>query len=62
LHKLHDASFRLSAQLTLDGVQPSAGPAWSLGRVLRWLDLELIEFAVGDDTPGQPMRPDVAAA
>jgi hypothetical protein len=62
LHKLHDPSFRLGAQLALDGAQPSAGPPWSLGRVLRWLDLELIEFTFVDDGPGHPMRPDVAAA
>jgi hypothetical protein len=62
LHKLHDASFRLSAALALDGAQPSTGPAWPLHRVLRWLDLELIEFAFVDDGPRHPMRPDVAAA
>jgi hypothetical protein len=63
LHKLHDASFRLGAQLALAGAQPSEGPPWSLGRVLRWLDLELIEFTFVDDAgPVHPMRPDVAAA
>lgn len=62
LHKLHDASFRLSERLALDGAQPSADPAWSLGRVLRWLDLEMIEFSFVDDGPGHPMRPDVVAA
>jgi hypothetical protein len=62
LHKLHDASFRLGSRLALDGAQPSTDPAWSLGRVLRWLDLEMIEFAFLDDGPGQPMRPEIAAA
>lgn len=62
LHKLHDASFRLGVRLALDGAQPSTDAPWSLGRVLRWLDLEMIEFAFVDDGPGQPMRPDIAAA
>jgi hypothetical protein len=63
LHKLHDASFRLSAPLALAGAQPSREPPWPLGRVLRWLELELIDVAFLDDTaPVQPMRPDAAAA
>jgi hypothetical protein len=43
LRKLHDPSFRVTAQLTLDGAQPEPGPSWPLARVLRWLELELRE-------------------
>lgn len=41
LHKLHDPAFELTEELALGGVEPLADPGWSLGRVLRSLDLEL---------------------
>jgi hypothetical protein len=40
LRKLHDPSFRLTAQAALAGAQADDGLAWSLGRVLQWLELE----------------------
>jgi hypothetical protein len=50
LRKLHDPSFRVTELLALGGAQPATAPPWSLGRVLRWLDLELvrIELATSD--------------
>jgi hypothetical protein len=50
LRKLHDPSFRVNALVALGGAQPLAGRPWSLGRVLRWFDLELtrIDFATCD--------------
>jgi hypothetical protein len=50
LRKLHDPSFRVTELLALGGAQPSTARPWSLGRVLRWLDLELvrIELATSD--------------
>lgn len=50
LRKLHDPSFRVTELLALGGAQPSTDRLWSLGRVLRWLDLELtrIELATSD--------------
>jgi hypothetical protein len=50
LRKLHDPSFRVTELAALGGAQPAADRLWSLGRVLRWLDLELsgIELATCD--------------
>jgi hypothetical protein len=61
LRKLHDSSFRVNEAVALGGAQPVRGRAWSLGRVLRWFDLELerIELAV-DHGPTTGSR--VAAA
>jgi hypothetical protein len=44
LRKLHDPSFRVNELLALGGAQPSTGAPWSLGRVLRWFDLELVSI------------------
>jgi hypothetical protein len=50
LRKLQDSSFRVNELLALGGAQPVPGRPWSLGRVLRWFDLELelIELARSD--------------
>jgi hypothetical protein len=42
LLKLHEPSFRVTEILALGGAQPSAAPPWSLGQVLRGLDLALL--------------------
>jgi hypothetical protein len=42
LRKLHDPSFLVTEGLALGGAEPDRGRPWSLGRVLRWLDLELV--------------------
>ena len=44
LHKRQDPSFHVTEALVLAGAQPEAGPAWSLARVLDWLDLEQVGF------------------
>jgi len=51
LRKLHDPSFGVTELAALGGAQPSPDQPWSLGRVLRWLDLELsgIELATCDE-------------
>jgi hypothetical protein len=51
LRKLHDSSFQVTELAVLGGAQPSPGRPWSLGRVLRSLDLELsgIELDTGDE-------------
>jgi hypothetical protein len=61
LRKLHDSSFRVNEPLVLGGAQPVRERPWSLGRVLRWFDLELerIDLA-GDHGPSTGSR--VAAA
>jgi hypothetical protein len=59
LRKRLDPSFRVTEGLALAGAQPEAGPAWSLGRVLRWLELEL--RGVEQVTPGEP-QPSLGAA
>jgi hypothetical protein len=43
LRKLHDPSFRVTAQTALSGAQPDPGPAWSLARVLSTLELQLVD-------------------
>ncbi len=52
LRKLHDSSFVVTEGLALGGAQPDPKGAWSLGRVLRWLDLELVAVEVGDAPAG----------
>lgn len=55
LAKLHDPAVRITEDIAMGGVfvmhEPAVEP-WSLGRVLRWLDAELVGFTV--DT-GQPL-------
>lgn len=50
LRKLHDSSFRVNEAVALGGAQPVDEKPWTLGRVLRWFDLELecIELAPAD--------------
>lgn len=48
LRKLHDPSFEVTTGLALGGAQPDTKSAWSLGQVLRWLDLDLVAVEVGD--------------
>jgi hypothetical protein len=43
LLKRHDPSVRVTEALALGGAQPDRGAPWSLGRVLRWLELELVD-------------------
>ncbi len=59
LRKRLDPSFRVTDGLALAGAQPEAGPAWALGRVLRWLELELCNVELV--TPGEP-QPRLGAA
>ena len=47
LRKLHDPSFQVTEGLALGGAQPELRASWSLDRVLRWLDLELVGVELG---------------
>jgi hypothetical protein len=61
LRKLHDPSFRVNELLALGGAQPLRERAWSLGRVLRWFDLELERIELAADA-GPTTGTRVAAA
>lgn len=61
LRKLHDPSFEVTTGLALGGAQPDTRGSWSLGQVLRWLDLELVAVEVGDAPSGAANAPSVAA-
>ena len=54
LLKLHDRSFRISAEHTLSGAMPAVTSAWSLERVLRALELEPRSAELGDELPARP--------
>jgi hypothetical protein len=43
LRKLVDSSFRVTEEVALDGAEPERVAAWSLDRMLRWLELEPAE-------------------
>jgi hypothetical protein len=49
LRKLHEPDFRVTEPIALAGAQPDAAPLWSLGEVLRWLELELISIEIVDE-------------
>ena len=61
LRKLHDPSFEVTTGLALGGAQPDTKSAWSLGQVLRWLDLDLVAVEVGDAPSAAANAPSAAA-
>jgi hypothetical protein len=65
LRKLHDPSFRVTEAMALSGARPDTEPAWSLARVLHWLELDLvaIEFSESkNETEAQTAAPRAPAA
>ena len=47
LRKLHDPCFQITEGLALGGAQPDLRSPWSVGRLLRWLDIELVGVELG---------------
>lgn len=61
LRKLHDPTWVVTRGVALDGAEPDGGVAWSVGRVLRSLDLELVGVELATAGAERPHTTSVAA-